>query len=51
MQEAAKNCGKLQDHLARRVGIEAHQRRDRIQGIKEKMWIDLILQGRHARLQ
>src|SRR5260370_28840835 len=51
MQQTAKNGSELQDHLPRRVGIEAHQRRNGIQRIEQEVRVDLILQRRHARLQ
>src|ERR1035438_226053 len=51
VQQPPKNGRKLQNHLSRRIGIEAHQRRNGIQRIEEKVRIDLILQSRHARLQ
>jgi len=51
VQQAAKNGSELQDHLPRHVGIEAHQRGNGIERIEKEVWIDLILQGRHARLQ
>ena len=51
MQQAAKNGSELQDHLPRRIGIEAHQRRNGIQSIEQEVRIDLILQCRHPSLQ
>src|SRR5208282_2242802 len=51
MQQAAKNGSELQDHVTRRVGIEAHQRRNGIQRVKQEVRVDLILQRHHSRLQ
>jgi len=51
VQQAAKNGSEFQDHLASRVGIEAHQRRNGIQCVEQKVRVNLILQRRHARLQ
>src|ERR1019366_822350 len=51
VQQAAKNGSELQDHFTRRVGIEAHQRRNGIQRVKQEVRVDLILQRHHARLQ
>src|SRR5437868_2150034 len=51
VQQPPQNGCQLDDQLARRVGIEAYQRRYRIQRIEEEMRIDLILQRHHAGLQ
>src|ERR1700674_342795 len=51
VQQTAKNGSEFQDHLPRRIGIEAHQRRNGIQRIEQEVRVDLILQRRHARLQ
>ena len=51
VEQAAQNVGQLDDQLAGRVGIEAHQRGNRIQRIKQKVRIDLVLQRLHAGVQ
>jgi hypothetical protein len=51
VEQAAQNIGQLEDQLAGRIRIEADQRRDRVQGIKKEVGIDLILQGLHAGVQ
>ena len=51
IQEAAQNRSQFEDHLARLVRIEAHQRRNRIQRVEQKMRIDLVLQCLHARVE
>ncbi len=51
VEQAAQNVGQLDDQLARRVGIEAHQRGNRVQRIKKEVRIDLVLQRLHAGVQ
>src|SRR3984957_3400476 len=51
IQQAAENCSQLEDHVPRHVGVEAHQRRNRIQCIEQKVRIDLVLQSFHVRVQ
>src|SRR5215469_6666151 len=43
IQKAPENGRQFKDHVASSVGIEAHQRRNGIEGIKKEVWIDLIL--------
>src|SRR5215472_13896898 len=50
-QQAAEDGRQLDDQLTRRVRIKTHQRGNRIQGIKQKVRIDLVLQRFHARVQ
>ena len=50
-QQAAQDLGKLQDQFARAVGIKAHQRRNRVQRVEQKMRIDLALQRVKTRFQ
>src|ERR1700739_4947511 len=51
VKEAAENGGQFENHLAGRVGIEPHQRRNRIQCVEQEMRIDLVLQRLHAGVQ
>ena len=51
VEQAAQNVGQLDDQFTGRIGIEAHQRGDRIQRIKEEVRIDLVLQRLHAGVQ
>ena len=51
VEQATQDVGQLDDQLAGRVRIEAHQRGDRVQRIKKEMGIDLILQRLHAGME
>src|SRR5258707_13887967 len=51
VQQAPQDVRQLDDHLARRIWIETYQRRNRIQGVKEEMRVDLVLQRLHTRVQ
>ena len=51
LEQAAENLGELEDHLARRVGIEAHQRGHGVERVEQEVRIDLALQRVHAGLQ
>ena len=51
VQQSAQNRGQLEDHVPRHIGIETHQRRNRIQRIEQEVRIDLVLQRLHARVQ
>ncbi len=51
IKQPPQNRRQLEDHVARRVGIKAHQRRNRIQSIEQEVRIDLILQRLHAGVQ
>src|SRR6185437_7925754 len=51
VQQAAQDCGQLDDEFARCVRRDAHQRRNRIQRVEQKVRVDLILQRGHARLE
>src|SRR6185369_14113064 len=50
-QQTAQDFRKLYYQLARAVGIKAHERGNGIQGIEEKVRIDLALQGIKTGLQ
>ena len=50
-QQPPQNVAQLHDHLAGRIWIAPHQRRHRVQGVEQKVGVDLALQGFHARLQ
>ena len=50
-QQSPQNVRKLDDHLARLVRIEAHQRGNGVQGVEQEVRIDLALQRLHAGLQ
>ena len=51
VEQAAQDVGQLDDQFARRIGIEAHQRRNRVQRIEQEVRIDLVLQRLHAGVQ
>ncbi len=51
MQQTAKDAGQLDDELASGIRRDPDQRGNRIQSVKKKMRIDLVLQRGHARLQ
>src|SRR5437016_10179089 len=44
-QQPAQDLGELQNQLPRQIRIKTYQRRDGIQRVKQKMRIDLALQG------
>src|SRR5580692_8027600 len=48
VQQTAQNGGELEDHVPRGIRIEADQRRNGIQCVKEEVRIDLVLQRLHA---
>src|SRR5580692_8090476 len=50
-QQSSQNRRQLDDQFARRIGIEAHQRGDRVQGIEQEVRVDLVLQRFHSGLQ
>ena len=49
-QQPSQNIRQLHDQLARRIRIEPHQRRNRVQRVEQEVRIDLALQRLHARL-
>src|SRR6202166_2144428 len=49
VEQTPQNCRQFGNHFPRRIRIEAHQRRNRVQCVEEEMRIDLILQRLHAR--
>ena len=51
VQQAAQDVRQFDDHDARGVRIEAHQRRHRVQGVEQEVRIDLVLQRFHAGVQ
>src|ERR1700756_4087705 len=51
IEKPAENGGQLENHVARHIGIEPDQGRNRIQGVEQEMWIYLILQRLHACVQ
>src|SRR5579863_6200175 len=51
VQQPSQNGGQLEDHVASRIWIEAHQRRNRIQRIEQKVRVDLVLQRLHTSVQ
>src|SRR5262249_40209399 len=50
-QQPSQDRRELENHVTRRVRIEASQRRKRVQGIEQEVGIDRILQGSQARMQ
>src|SRR5581483_823123 len=50
-QQPSQDIAESYDHQPRRIGIRAHQRRNRIQRVEQEVRIDLALQRLHARLQ
>ncbi len=51
IEQAAKNGSQLENHVPRGFRVNPDQRRNRIQRVKQKVRIDLVLQRLHARMQ
>ena len=45
LEQGAQNVGQLDDHLPCQLRLHAHQRGDGVQSVKQKMRVDLALQG------
>ena len=48
LEQGAEDVGELDDHLARQLGLAAHQRGHGVERVEEKVGIDLALQGVEA---